>query len=80
MKRFSGDISLVLGGAAGQGVQTVEALLVSVLKREGYRVFACKEYISRIRGGSNSTEIRITDTRPAASTCSSRWTRMSCRI
>src|SRR3989344_8425065 len=66
MRRFSGDISLVLGGAAGQGVQTVEALLVSVLKREGYRVFACKEYMSRIRGGSNSTEIRITDTRRAA--------------
>lgn len=66
MKRFAGDISLVLGGAAGQGVQTVEALLVSVLKREGYRVFACKEYMSRIRGGSNSTEIRITDKKRAA--------------
>lgn len=61
MKRFSGDISLVLGGAAGQGVQTVEALLVAVLKREGYHVFASKEYMSRVRGGSNSTEIRITD-------------------
>jgi 2-oxoglutarate ferredoxin oxidoreductase subunit alpha len=61
MKRFSGDISLVLGGAAGQGVQTVEALLVAVLKREGYHVFASKEYMSRVRGGSNSTEIRITN-------------------
>lgn len=60
MKRFSGDISIVLGGAAGQGVQTVETLLVSVLKREGYHVFAIKEYMSRIRGGSNSTEIRVT--------------------
>lgn len=60
MHRFSGDISLVLGGAAGQGVQTVETLLVSVLKREGYRFFASKEYMSRIRGGSNSTEIRLT--------------------
>lgn len=61
MKRFSGDISLVLGGAAGMGVQTVEALLVAVLKREGYNVFACKEYMSRIRGGSNSTSIRVTN-------------------
>ena len=61
MKHFSGDISLVLGGAAGMGVQTVEALLVSVLKREGYHIFASKEYMSRIRGGSNSTEIRITN-------------------
>jgi 2-oxoglutarate ferredoxin oxidoreductase subunit alpha len=66
MKRFSGDISLVLGGAAGQGVQTVEALLVQVLKREGYNVFASKEYMSRIRGGSNSTEIRVTDRKSSA--------------
>lgn len=66
MKRFSGDISIVLGGAAGQGVQTVEALLVSVLKREGYHVFAIKEYMSRIRGGSNSTEIRVTNSRRRA--------------
>ncbi len=60
MHRFSGDISIVLGGAAGQGVQTVETLLVQVLKKEGYHVFASKEYMSRIRGGSNSTEIRLT--------------------
>ncbi len=66
MKRFSGDISIVLGGAAGQGVQTVEALLVQVLKREGYHVFAIKEYMSRIRGGSNSTEVRVTDGRRGA--------------
>lgn len=66
MKRYSGDISLVLGGAAGMGVQTVEALLVQVLKREGYNVFACKEYMSRIRGGSNSTEIRVTDKKRSA--------------
>ncbi|MEI9966721.1 MAG: 2-oxoacid:acceptor oxidoreductase subunit alpha [Candidatus Moraniibacteriota bacterium] len=66
MKHFSDDISLVLGGAAGQGVQTVEALLMGILKREGYRVFASKEYMSRIRGGSNSTEIRITKKARAA--------------
>lgn len=66
MKRFSGDISLVLGGAAGMGVQTVEALLVQVLKREGYNIFASKEYMSRIRGGSNSTEIRVTDKKRSA--------------
>lgn len=60
MHRFAGDISIVLGGAAGQGIQTVETLLMQVLKREGYHVFASKEYMSRIRGGSNSTEIRLT--------------------
>lgn len=66
MKRFSGDISIVLGGAAGQGVQTIETLLVQVLKREGYCVFAIKEYMSRIRGGSNSTEIRVTNVKRRA--------------
>ncbi|MEP7162684.1 MAG: 2-oxoacid:acceptor oxidoreductase family protein, partial [Candidatus Moraniibacteriota bacterium] len=60
MHRFSGEVSIVLGGAAGQGVQTVESLLMQVLKREGYSVFSSKEYMSRIRGGSNSTEIRLT--------------------
>lgn len=59
MHHFYNDLSIVLGGAAGQGVQTVEAILVQVLKREGYQVSACKEYMSRVRGGSNSTEIRL---------------------
>lgn len=61
MKNFSQDVSLILGGSAGMGIQTIEAVLVQVLKREGYNVFASKEYMSRIRGGSNSTEIRITN-------------------
>ena len=41
------------------GIQTVESLLTRILKRAGYNVFATKEYMSRIRGGSNSTEIRV---------------------
>lgn len=61
MHRYAGDISLVLGGSAGQGIQTVEAMLMTILKRQGYHIFASKEYMSRIRGGSNSTEIRITN-------------------
>jgi 2-oxoglutarate ferredoxin oxidoreductase subunit alpha len=65
MKTYSHDISLVLGGAAGQGIQTVEALLMKVLKQSGYHAFSTKEYMSRIRGGSNSTEIRITNTATA---------------
>jgi len=53
------DISIVLCGAAGQGLQTVEQMLVSILKLSGYHVFANKEVMSRIRGGTSSTEIRI---------------------
>jgi len=41
------------------GIQTVEFLLTRILKLAGYSVFATKEYMSRIRGGTNSTEIRM---------------------
>jgi len=53
------DISIVVTGAAGQGIQTVEDILGKVLKRSGLNVFATKEYMSRVRGGNNSTEIRV---------------------
>ncbi|MDD4765136.1 MAG: 2-oxoacid:acceptor oxidoreductase family protein, partial [Atribacterota bacterium] len=53
------DISIVLCGGAGLGIQTVEQLLTRMLKMSGYYVFATKEYMSRVRGGSNSTQIRV---------------------
>jgi len=53
------DISIVLCGQAGQGIQTIEYVLTRVLKLAGFNVFATKEYMSRIRGGTNSTEIRV---------------------
>ncbi len=60
------DLSIVLCGEAGQGIQTVEQILTQVLKLSGYNVFATKEYMSRIRGGANSTEIRIASQRVTA--------------
>ncbi|WP_297495801.1 2-oxoacid:acceptor oxidoreductase subunit alpha [Thermococcus sp.] len=59
MAEFRGEVSIVLGGAAGQGIQTVEEILTHALKRSGYHVYANKEYMSRIRGGINTTEIRV---------------------
>ncbi|MHA2472308.1 MAG: 2-oxoacid:acceptor oxidoreductase subunit alpha [Promethearchaeota archaeon] len=56
---YDDDISIVLCGAAGQGIQTVEALLTKTLKKTGYHVFATREYMSRVRGGVNSTTIRV---------------------
>ncbi|TFG20398.1 MAG: 2-oxoacid:acceptor oxidoreductase subunit alpha [Promethearchaeota archaeon] len=53
------DLSLVIVGQAGQGVQTVEQFMVGLLKGTGYNVFATKEYMSRVRGGMNSTELRV---------------------
>lgn len=53
------SIAIVLCGEAGQGIQTIEAFMTRLFKNAGYHIFAAKEYMSRIRGGSNSTEIRI---------------------
>lgn len=61
------DISIVLCGEAGQGIQTVENILTRVLKLSGYNVFATKEYMSRIRGGANSTEIRVSSKKISSS-------------
>ncbi len=60
------DLSLVLCGAAGQGVQTLEEVLVDSFRKAGYHVFASREYMSRVRGGSNSTEIRVSSGRVRA--------------
>ena len=57
------DLSIVLCGEAGQGIQTVEGILVQAIKISGYHVFSSKEYMSRVRGGLNSTEIRISSKR-----------------
>ncbi len=64
--KIKDDLSLVICGSAGQGIQTVERILTQLLKRAGFHIFATKEYMSRVRGGSNSTEIRVSSTsRPA---------------
>ncbi len=57
--RNADNVSIVLCGQAGMGIHTVEFLLTRILKLAGYNVFATKEYMSRIRGGTNSTEIRM---------------------
>lgn len=55
----STEVSVVISGAAGQGIQAVEELLSNVVKDSDLYVFATKEYMSRVRGGNNSTTLRI---------------------
>jgi 2-oxoglutarate ferredoxin oxidoreductase subunit alpha len=57
--QFNDEVSIVLCGEAGQGIQTVEHILTQTLKLSGYHVFSTEEYMSRIRGGSNSTILRV---------------------
>ncbi len=53
------EVSVVISGAAGQGIQAVEQLLAGIVKDSELYVFATKEYMSRVRGGNNSTTLRI---------------------
>ncbi|MCL2334625.1 MAG: 2-oxoacid:acceptor oxidoreductase subunit alpha [Endomicrobia bacterium] len=58
-KVYKDDVSVVLCGEAGAGVQTVENVVSKIFKTAGFSLFTSKEYMSRIRGGSNSTQIRV---------------------
>lgn len=55
------SVSIVIAGAAGQGLQSLQRLLSDTFKEEGLYVFSTKEYESRIRGGSNSVTLRISN-------------------
>ena len=63
---FQNDVSIVICGEAGQGIQTVESILIQAFKFGGYNVCSSKEYMSRVRGGENSTEIRVSSKRVCA--------------
>lgn len=58
---YTHSISILIGGAAGTGIMTLEHILSDAFKRSGYFVFSTKEYMSRVRGGSNTTLLRIAD-------------------
>ncbi|WP_028308499.1 2-oxoacid:acceptor oxidoreductase subunit alpha [Desulfitibacter alkalitolerans] len=53
------DINVLIGGAAGQGMETISSILERILHRKGYFVFSNKDYMSRIRGGHNFNLVRI---------------------
>lgn len=53
--------TIVIAGAAGEGINTVEMYTEKLLKKAGYDVYAYKNYMSRIRGGYNYSAITIAD-------------------
>lgn len=55
------DYSIKIGGEAGQGIQTIGDVLGRVFARSGYHVFTNQDYESRIRGGHNFYQIRLSD-------------------
>lgn len=55
------DITLRIGGEAGQGLQFIGSTLANIFSRSGIHVFTHQDYMSRIRGGHNFYQIRISD-------------------
>jgi len=52
------DVTIKIGGEAGQGVESSSAGFVKALSRGGLYVFGNSDYMSRIRGGYNFYQIR----------------------
>jgi len=55
------DITVKIGGEAGQGIQTVGQLLALACQKAGLYVFAINDFESRIRGGHSFFQVRISD-------------------
>jgi 2-oxoglutarate ferredoxin oxidoreductase subunit alpha len=53
------DFSLKIGGQAGQGMQTIGYILGKIFSRGGYYIFSNQDYQSRIRGGHNFFQLRL---------------------
>jgi 2-oxoglutarate ferredoxin oxidoreductase subunit alpha len=60
------DFNFMVGGEAGQGVQSVGFLLAKAFARNGYHIFADQDYESRIRGGHNFFRVRVKDSQVSA--------------
>lgn len=55
------DLTLRIGGEAGQGLQFIGSALGKIFSRSGLHVFTHQDYMSRIRGGHNFYQIRVSD-------------------
>jgi 2-oxoglutarate ferredoxin oxidoreductase subunit alpha len=62
------DITILIGGAAGQGIQTIGALLAKVCHNAGLFIFSVDDFESRIRGGHSFHLLRISET-PLTAPC-----------
>ena len=55
------DFNILIGGEAGQGLKTVDNIMGKILFRQGFNIFSSKDFMSRIRGGHNFMQLRISD-------------------
>ena len=57
------ELTLLLGGSAGQGLQSMGQVIARALSRLGFHVFALQDYESRIRGGHTFFQVRAAQRR-----------------
>lgn len=55
------ELTIRIAGEAGQGMQTVGMALCKIFSKASFNIFANQDYMSRIRGGNNFFQIRISD-------------------
>ncbi len=53
------EVSIVLSGEAGQGIQTIESLLTYILKREGGIMFSLQRNICLELGGVEAIQLKL---------------------
>ena len=53
--------NLLIGGAAGQGIDTTVDMLEKFLKKSGYFVYTVRDFMSRVRGGHNFSIVRFSN-------------------
>ncbi len=55
------DISIRIGGEAGQGIQSIRSIIAKTFVRHDFYVFINQDFASRIRGGHNFDQVRISN-------------------
>lgn len=55
------DLTIKIAGEAGQGMQTIGTVLSRVFRKNGCHIFSNQDYMSRVRGGNNFFQLRISD-------------------
>jgi len=59
--RITNNMTFLFGGAAGQGIESNGAGFAKALARTGLHVVAVPDYMSRIRGGHNFYQLRVSE-------------------
>ncbi|MFA5339293.1 MAG: 2-oxoacid:acceptor oxidoreductase subunit alpha [Candidatus Omnitrophota bacterium] len=54
-------MTIKISGEAGQGMQAISTALAKVFKKAGLHIFMNQDFMSRIRGGNNFSQLRVSE-------------------